>query len=1280
MQAMKVVVLICVSAVIAGLFLPSCSPKQETPTHDINVNTQVAGTEETPSYDNDAATPIVNMVTPPSVDWSQINIPEVGEQGRWALTEEAAFLMGAMFSPDGETIYGYGSNMHLLLMKSADGGYSWSMLPGLQQLEEQYDVWEVLFAKMVGNHLFLCATGWGIFHSTDGGQSFELLPSIPGIEGGPWVSQSLLAWRFDAVIDEFDRPVILAGTIETDEDSHGGLWMLSYPYQDWVDMRVGNVDSGSGYNVWAVAFSPNYANDGQIIALISDTEHLWVTFKCGEEAWGESISNAQIPSIDAICDFDKALSNMAFPEDYNSQHPILFVGAGVYTEDFYRTPELVDLYRIDGQTADSGPSVVTDLDVGGEGTSTPVYSIAVNGSADTGTILAGSVGQVYRSTDGGESWEMSEKPPTGGAIMWLEFTPSSATSHKVYCTSSDPGMCMVPRGAYVAGEHALSCSMDDGITWNQISMTGTTVDEIISYAVSPDYDNDGTMFMLSRSHHLLMASFEKEQSLIVTREPDEPGVTARVFICSHQANPPMEEMIIGGEKWLGGNGATYTLDDERPFVIVEVPPLQEQAFLGPIFLENYDWAVENYPYWVEQWNDVDAQLRKAQIYVLEGSVNVNIGEVTSGEGNGYGYEICVDGEPSDWQGIEPIVADPVGDALSDDTDLKALYVANDTEFLYFMLEFGGREPNSHYQIMLDMDLDGVDDHNILVISPDEPNGPTMYLKPLSQTAPLRYVSEDIAVFGQVVEARIPLAEIDTEGFHITQVSIADWTGQEYTYTSPLDECKGVFKICIKDPVTPIIDSDSSPIPFPSIESLWKTTDGGNTWKRILTSGLELSVDNQQTKVSGLEAVFLSTTFIEDDTIFVYEEGDNPVVWISTDGGDTFSPYTGTIVPLGEQAPPTKLEKETTTSPETETTVTEPTPTPQLPLVEIDADCFMLKGEPFRFIGANIPYFGFYPEYGYSIEEAIKSASETGISVIRIYVWFGDRPWAGTLEDIDLVLDIAARHGIYVIMTLTDCCQGEWGQDLEDYFRIVPHCDLTSKSALDSFKQYIDTVVTRQNTVNGRIYRQDTTIFAWDIANEPILHHYTPQETREWLEETSDYVKQLDPNHLVTIGTVGWLGDMYESYGPRYEALNVPSIDFFSFHMYPPAGYSPPGAGESDEYLDSIKFRAHTLLSMGKPVIMEEFGYEAQNHRVVLEAARQKAGGLQRWLNIYRYQMDTAFRAGVSGAMFWGWGVPETSWVPLWWKNEDHDITEQEFCDLIREYEFPTPVNSKNNKP
>jgi len=75
--------------------------------------------------------------------------------------------------------------------------------------------------------------------------------------------------------------------------------------------------------------------------------------------------------------------------------------------------------------------------------------------------------------------------------------------------------------------------------------------------------------------------------------------------------------------------------------------------------------------------------------------------------------------------------------------------------------------------------------------------------------------------------------------------------------------------------------------FPSTESLWKTTDGGMTWERVLTSGLNLMVGDKQIEVGSLDSIALSINFAQDNTVYVYKEGDSLRVWASTDGGTTF---------------------------------------------------------------------------------------------------------------------------------------------------------------------------------------------------------------------------------------------------------------------------------------------------------------------------------------------------------------------------------------------------------
>jgi len=189
--------------------------------------------------------------------------------------------------------------------------------------------------------------------------------------------------------------------------------------------------------------------------------------------------------------------------------------------------------------------------------------------------------------------------------------------------------------------------------------------------------------------------------------------------------------------------------------------------------------------------------------------------------------------------------------------------------------------------MLDMDFDGSEDHRINIKPPDEPYGPaTHLLKPPDVPDP-EVVGEDIATYERVLEARLPLEVIgNLERLHITRIELVRWIhDEEFIF---LDRWEGSLELNIEQFAAPAPTPSSLSIPFPSTESLWKTTDGGNTWERILTSNLKLRVDGVEMQVGPLESVTLSDNFAQDNTLFVLEGGDNPRTWVSTDGGATFA--------------------------------------------------------------------------------------------------------------------------------------------------------------------------------------------------------------------------------------------------------------------------------------------------------------------------------------------------------------------------------------------------------
>jgi hypothetical protein len=648
-------------------------------------------------------------------------------------------------------------------------------------------------------------------------------------------------------------------SLPLDSTPYGSLWLLRYPYKEWEDMRVGNGEASTRYNVMSVAFSPNYAEDGQIVAVVNDWQKSLVTIKYGSEAWGARISDTPVPNAET--NYAITFANIAFPDGYRSEEPTLFIGAGDYWEmkEFYGESydsSYSDGYRIEGVPAGLGQSRAIDLDIQGPGTPTPVYSLAVAGAANSATILAGGVGNVYRTDDGGRNWAAAAKPPPGGAA-WVIMAPDSATGENptAYCCSSAAtGVLASPNIEVPVIEAAFSCSTDGGITWNQLSMIDSSIDETIGKVASPNYAADYTVFLLTSSHSSVTLTLDDGEIATITREPETKGAGARIRIVAYGSNLDGISTDWGGWVHSAGVGIPYSLDDEHHSIVVS----EEPGYIT----------------------------NKVRIIVLDGSVTVTKGEQVEEEGEGDGDLISVDGDASDWQGIEPLATDPEGDAPSENEDMKAFYVTNDSEYLYFMVEFYGQNPRTKCDILVDLDLDDSADHIIQLKSPVEPYGPVTHLLKPPHVPDPESMGEDVAAFGQVLEARLPLQNISSvERFHITHIDLLTWIGQEQII---VDIWEDSAEVNIEQFAAPAPTPDSPLISLPSTESLWKTTDGGNTWERILTSNLKLLVNDAEIQVRPLESVTLSSNFAQDNTLFVLEGGDNPRTWVSTDGGATFA--------------------------------------------------------------------------------------------------------------------------------------------------------------------------------------------------------------------------------------------------------------------------------------------------------------------------------------------------------------------------------------------------------
>jgi len=65
--------------------------------------------------------------------------------------------------------------------------------------------------------------------------------------------------------------------------------------------------------------------------------------------------------------------------------------------------------------------------------------------------------------------------------------------------------------------------------------------------------------------------------------------------------------------------------------------------------------------------------------------------------------IKIDGNSEDWKGIQPLAADPEGDAKTHETDIKGLYALMDKDYLYLMIDFHYPKPErKNYLVKFDM--------------------------------------------------------------------------------------------------------------------------------------------------------------------------------------------------------------------------------------------------------------------------------------------------------------------------------------------------------------------------------------------------------------------------------------------------------------------------------------------------------------------------------------------------------------------------------------------------
>ncbi|HEY6186933.1 MAG TPA: cellulase family glycosylhydrolase [Pyrinomonadaceae bacterium] len=337
--------------------------------------------------------------------------------------------------------------------------------------------------------------------------------------------------------------------------------------------------------------------------------------------------------------------------------------------------------------------------------------------------------------------------------------------------------------------------------------------------------------------------------------------------------------------------------------------------------------------------------------------------------------------------------------------------------------------------------------------------------------------------------------------------------------------------------------------------------------------------------------------------------------------------------------------------------------------------FTLNGEPFRFVGANVAVM-YRDEDRARMPETLREASRQGLRVVRVWAFgegdqndikpigdFNDWPrnhpfrrapgeWdEDQFVHLDRVIAEAARNNLRVQLTLTNWWRDTGG--VTQYLRWAGIMDAaddkepyginneramlfyTNDTTRRLYREHVERIVTRRNTVTGTLYRDDPTIMGYELMNEAQSVTGRWGERRAWVAEMSAYIKSLDPDHLVTPGIWG-----YRTSWERREWLeehSLPTIDYCDVHNYP--------RNDGDSFVDSpdalrqfIDNRAAASFQLRKPLMFGEFNVGPDGFNGFTTAE---------W---FRAFLDESARSGVSGAMYWiltpdperGYGVTYTT--------------------------------------
>ncbi len=225
------------------------------------------------------------------------------------------------------------------------------------------------------------------------------------------------------------------------------------------------------------------------------------------------------------------------------------------------------------------------------------------------------------------------------------------------------------------------------------------------------------------------------------------------------------------------------------------------------------------------------------------------------------------------------------------------------------------------------------------------------------------------------------------------------------------------------------------------------------------------------------------------------------------------------------------------------------------------------------------------------------------------------------------------------------------RDLVSKFYICDACK-------EDYLKQVHKIVSRKNTISNIAYTNDPTIMSWQLANEPRpMRPAAIIDYKNWIATTAAYIKKLDPNHLVSIGTEGYIGTENKEVFTEIHADK--NIDYTTIHIWPKnwQWYNPENIKK--EFPSVVKqtknyINEHISISekLNKPLVIEEFGFPRDEGSFSPEASIHYRNKFYK--EVFKlWQKQITKKGTLAGLNFWAFGGEARPIVgQLFWKDGD----------------------------